>query len=550
MESQSKSSDLPRFTELPAFDPHRKSFECKHEDAANPPINSKAQELFEQAQARDDWHLTVENASSEGRAKIAADMAHLYGEAMKLGHWKAQYNLATMYLDGYGVPRNGDEALRLTEDLMKQGIPAAWDLMGTLYMNGAGPLKADPTVAYAFWQRAADMGSMRAQTFLGEKLDADHDEPPTFWGNQVIGRKMLECAHAQGSGEAAYELGVSLNHDGRAASSTEKAAAAFSRALQVLHEGVKFGSQLCAGYLESAFRSGDALVGNAKDPSRSERYEAISDRMHSDRHLKLPNLDKVLPLPPAQLPKWDSKPDSLIDAAKGVRVIPKLPQSSSNLFPTNHRAHQPFGTTLAVPPHLANIPTLPGFTSVLADSPGSTGLARALIGGYWQAKALPGTAQNSPYVSSLRRAFGNVPPLRFEEGERMQLTIDNSNLPHEDIAHSLVTWHFAGWSAPMHEPQDWLAKAGSVRAIDAATDIGCPGDRVCIATGIWQPYVLDEAHPMHALFGTALFTDAWKWQAFVQEGHPMPSLQAMGLPLEDAQVDWRLMQRTALGFDV
>lgn len=100
MESQSKNADLPRFTELPAFDPHRKSFECKAEAAANPPISERAQEVFEQAQARDDWRLTVENVSEEGRAKIAADMARIYGEAMKLGHWKAQYNLATNHVPG------------------------------------------------------------------------------------------------------------------------------------------------------------------------------------------------------------------------------------------------------------------------------------------------------------------------------------------------------------------------------------------------------------------------------------------------------------------
>lgn len=33
--------------------------------------------------------------------------------------------------------------------------------------------------------------------------------------------------------------------------------------------------------------------------------------------LKLPNLDEVLPLPPAPLPAWDGNVQTLIDAAKG-----------------------------------------------------------------------------------------------------------------------------------------------------------------------------------------------------------------------------------------
>jgi hypothetical protein len=319
--------DLPRFTELPAFNPHRKEFECKHEAEANPAIGTEAQQLFEQALALDNWELWYEQIDHKG-------MARLYAQAMKLGHWKAQLNLAQMYLEGRGVEFNPDEALRLTEDLMRQGVPAAWHRMGSLYMMGAGPLRQDATVAYAFWQRAAEMGSMESQAFIGNKLRGNHDEPPSFWGNWPIGRKMMECAFAQGSAEGAYLLGLELN-------AGAESPADYRRALEVMHEGVKRGNEDCAKYLFASFRGGDPLVGRAKDPSREDRYHAISERLRLDHHLKLPNLDRVLPLPPAALPHWNSDPDTLIDAAKGVRLAPQPLTTSAHQLPPGHALQVP-----------------------------------------------------------------------------------------------------------------------------------------------------------------------------------------------------------------
>jgi hypothetical protein len=59
---------------------------------------------------------------------------------------------------------------------------------------------------------------------------------------------------------------------------------------------------------------------------------------------------------------------------------------------------------------------------------------------------------------------------------------------------------------------------------------------------------LDAEHLLSKVFSAAPLNDGWKWQAFVQEGQALPSLSAMGI--EDAQVDWRLMQVTELGFVV
>jgi hypothetical protein len=156
------------------------------------------------------------------------------------------------------------------------------------------------------------MGSMESQAFIGEKLSGNHDEPPTFWGNWPVARTMMECSFEQCSAEGAYLLGLSLN--ARAESPKD-----YRYALGVMHEGVKRGYRECATYLFASFDLGDPIVGRAKDPFRARRYKAISERLRLDHHLKLPNLDRVLPLPPAPLPHWNSDPDTLIDEAKGVR---------------------------------------------------------------------------------------------------------------------------------------------------------------------------------------------------------------------------------------
>jgi TPR repeat protein len=537
---------LPRNMKIGSFDPHRKEFVCVHEADKVPPIDAIAQEWFEQGLV-----LSTEGLPRKDRNfKLATE---LWQKAVERKHWKALINLASMYANGsgydtdsqfnpaYQVERDDEKAVLLVEQGMNWGIPAAFDLVGTLHMEGRG-VNQDSSRAYAFWQLAANMGSASAMAYIGTKTQATYDNPKEgFWGNRKIALQMLECGMAQGNAAAAFEFGVTTNGDDKALDED------YGRALLALHSAVKWGHEEAAGYLGSAFRTGKPLVGNAVDRARGERYSMLGKALRLNADLRFPNLDKAIPLPPAPLPKWDGDLDTLVAAAQGVREIPKPKQTSSSYL-QGHRAYLPPGTALQVPAQLSRIPVLPGYTSILADRPGSTGLARAQVGGYWQAKVLPATANESPYVSSLRKALRELPPLRFEEGERMQITMGNTNLLHEDMTHYLVEWHFVGRPAAMHESQDWLAQAGTVRAIAKATDTLCKGNQPCPQSGIWQPYFLDAEHLLSKVFSAAPLNDGWKWQAFVQEGQALPSLSAMGI--EDAQVDWRLMQVTELGFVV
>jgi uncharacterized protein len=490
-------SQLPRFTQLEAFDPHRPSFECKHEASVNPAITPEAEALFQQALA-----LTSHDLWPKQRDYPKA--AALYEQAMKLGHWKAQFNLAGAYLHGTGVTQDIEKAILLTEDLMRKGVPAAWDNMGAYYMGGVGGLKQDATVAYAFWQKAADMGSMSAQTYLGEKLLGSHDEPPSFWGNRSIGLRMLECAFAQGFGKAAYELGLTIGNTDHE----------YDRALKVLHEGVKQGSEDSANSLFASFDAGDALVKNFKDRARAERYSILGDALFTNRDLRFPNLDKVLPLPPARLPMWDGKKESLINAAKAVVPAPAVsPQpASSPASQRSGRAHIPEEWTL---PERPQIEIAAQFESASVPETG-----------YWIARLA------HPATPAQMRWNSEQVPQRYQRGE----LFDRSRAGLED-ADGRVLFHFAGKLIPSGEleppAEHPLVARGIARYGDLPDPpVQCKGHAPCPQTGVWVASVADD-HPMAAVF------NQWHRQAYVLKDAAFPQPKALHLDIEARDVRWQ-----------
>ncbi|WP_243712492.1 SEL1-like repeat protein [Burkholderia pyrrocinia] len=359
---------LPRNMSLDAFNPHRETFDCVHEAAVVPAVDPEADRWNQQA-------MKMTSALLWPNQRDYAGAVALWSKAAERKHWKAMLNLANAYAQGLGVDRNTERAVQITEQGMKLGIPAAYDLMGTYYMNGVG-VKQDASRAYAFWQLAADKGSPSAMAYLGGKMDALYDDPKAgFWGNRKIALQMLECAVAQGNGRAAYELGTTIAGDRAELSENNE------RALKTLHAGVKFGSAESAGWLSASFGKGDALVGHVKDEARAERYGVLADRLERDPDLRLPNLDKVVPLPPAKLPKWDGNKETLINAAKVVMSAPATP-SKVAVHPVSlgtGRAHVPDGYMLpATPP---------------AGVPPQAETTAAPVGGYWLAQLTYPTAE-------------------------------------------------------------------------------------------------------------------------------------------------------------
>ncbi|TFE47217.1 sel1 repeat family protein [Paraburkholderia dipogonis] len=492
-------SDLPRYEKLPLFNPHRTNFTCVYQDQHVPRVDPQAELRFQQA-------LALDNPDIYYKDRDYPKIYQLYQQAAHRNHWKAMLNIASLVLSDYAVPEHDPEvAVRWVEKAMQLGVPDAYDMMGTYHQNGT-IRGGDATSAYAFFQRAAEMGSPSAQTFLGYKIAGTYDDPNgEFWGNRTIGTQMLECAFAQSYGLAAYRLGFLY--------AGEYSVAEKTRARTVLQEGIKLGCAECASKLAVEFRGtylndGTSLVDQA-DKARAERYSQLGNALeHYQGRLKLPNLDKVLPLPPAPLPKWDGNKQTLIDAAKAV-IPPAKPKSESHAA-LQGREQMPEGhgvMSLAESPYMVH------------------GDQRVPESGYWLALfRTPRTprAQFTPARSGR--------PEHYQAGERFEPATMTS------LSHETMQWHYLGEARQLPPSREMflahMVRAGWLREISASTPIRqCAGYQRCPQQGIWEGRVAG-AHPLAFLYNT------WTQQAFVDQGQSFPDPRDRSLDVDRHDVLW------------
>jgi TPR repeat protein len=502
------TADLPRNVKLPLFNPHRPDFTCTVEAEKVPPIDAQADAWFLEArelEAPDTWE------EDRDYQKIV----QLTRQAAERRHWKAMLNLASLYLEKRDPQHGVLDALALVEDAMRLGIPAAYDRMGTYYMNGIG-VQGDATKAFAFWQKAAEMGSPQAMTYLGEKMDATWDNPREgFWANAPVATKMLECALAQGYGKAAHQLYYSRAwphaSDGTRTGPRNTTTKAY--ALQTLQEGLKLGCADCALTLWLKFDHADDLADMLVphlDKARSERYRVFYEALDWNPSLLFPNLDKVLPLPPASLPPWDGDKDVLIDAAKGVTPRTAPPKQTA--------ASQRTGRY-----------TLDAAYD-FRPSDDKTDSAAAPFGGYWRPTA--------PRESELVRAYvDSIPPGLYRPGESFERPRYPDGAGQGQIS-GLI------WQRMLTVPHDQNAvhpKTAPSHSREVAAPEWhtlCRSEAPCPVSGIWQPWVA-PGHPLeHAI------NQAWR-QLWRTEGQAFPHPQRDWLlPLEPDDVTWHLMDST------
>jgi len=508
MKHDSQDKALPRFTKLEAFNPHRLDFACKHEANVNPSISAEAEALFQQA-------LMLDNHELWPQQRDYVKIAVLYEQAMNLGHWKAQFNLAGLYLTGVGVLQDLEKAIALTEDLMQKGVPAAWDNMGAYYMGGVGPLEQDATVAYAFWQKAADMGSMAAQTYIGAKLMAASDQSPEAWANRRVGMKMLECAYAQGYGRAGYELGLDYTVQSHG-DKTKKASA-----LRYFHGAAKLGSERAANFLGSDFGASSLSTINVVtelDKFRSERYMVIGNALYRNPDLRFPNLDKVLPLPPAKLPIWDGNEETLINAAKAV--VPKPTTPPRPVAPPAPvrigRASAPEGWRL---PDKSQQSVAPQYESTAAP-----------LGGYWIARLMRSVTERHQAWNAAQV------PLRYEQGEFFDRS--RPGLRDDD---GRIQFHYLGQSVEQALPPAMTEHPLVARGIGRYGDLAllpreCNGQFPCPQTGIWSASV-SQSHPSSSVF------NQWHRQAYVTRGSSFPDPKAGHLAIGREELTWYWLEQ-------
>lgn len=268
-------------------------FNCTKEADHIPPRDPEAEQLYQHAR----W-LRRNNLLKDDPAVYPA-IERLVRIATAHGHDKANLALRGMLKNGQAQSRNPiKESVDLVEDLIQRGIPGGYHDMGNYLMQGYGVV-GDFDLGKRYYRKAADLGSPDAQYLIGDKLIDTRRHPPEV---VVIGLQMLRCAAEQGHAEAALDLGVYIYE--------EKP----KEAMEAYQMGAKAGNSQCASRMVDGFTITDPNIGfymgqTQADPERARRYKIIWKFLSDYDYLgpKVPEIDGIVPLPPAKLPPWDGK---------------------------------------------------------------------------------------------------------------------------------------------------------------------------------------------------------------------------------------------------
>lgn len=260
------------------------AFTCTHQADHLPSLDPQADSLFRYARFLE----------KQDGPKDFNEVARYYRIAAAHGHYKANQNLQSLISDGLAdSPDAPKETVALAVRLIQQGIPAGYYDIGHYLETGYG-LGQDAEMALRYFRKAADLGNPEAQTYVAQLL-SPLDKAPE------IARQMRQCATDQGFGEAASTLGIDLSGD-----------KLYPDAVKAFQKGVEAGSVQSASFLGNGFKAppqSDGLyyLALSNDPERSQRYRAILEFLRSNdgRNPKVPDIDKIVPLPPAKLPPWD-----------------------------------------------------------------------------------------------------------------------------------------------------------------------------------------------------------------------------------------------------
>jgi len=134
--------------------------------------------------------------------KDDAKALHWFELAAQQGVPWAEYETATMYINGEGTAPDATRAMMWYRAAARDGVMVANYDIGYAYLNGEGVAK-DPLEAAKWFRIAADGGERRAQYFLGlmyrDGIGVPQDYPQAL--------KLLRAAAAQRVAPAAYALG-------------------------------------------------------------------------------------------------------------------------------------------------------------------------------------------------------------------------------------------------------------------------------------------------------------------------------------------------------
>ena len=294
-QEQQRKTQMAQLEQLAALE-----FTCKKEEL--PPLSEETQQLYNYALYHDLHNMWTGDKGDE----VWNGLARYYRIAAANGDYKA--NVRLQYLLNTGristdMPQT--EVHNLNEELAKQ-LPATayYNLYG--YLDVGYGVHTEEGGKYAYLRKAADLGSREAQYTVAEMLADIEDSEETqeaFKYRLELVKQLRTCASEQGLGDASSNLGSSF-----------KLSKKYAEAVKSYHQGVKNGDSISASVLKRAFSqktSKDSFdfLDLALDEERSRRYDIIWNYLAKYDYLqpKVPDLDEIVPLPPAKLPKWDGK---------------------------------------------------------------------------------------------------------------------------------------------------------------------------------------------------------------------------------------------------
>ena len=273
-------------------------FTCVHEK--RPPLSEETQQLYNYALHRDLNHMWP-GQKEDG---FWDELLPYYRIAAANGDYKANVRLQFLLSDGWTkVPyiEAETEVHKLYKMLHKQLPATAYYLLKGYIEDGYG-VSAPPDSELAFLRKAADMGNREAQYTLGQMISSLDDEETRELRLKLM-MKLYRCASEQGQGNASYWLGMFLPDYHK-----------YDEAVRAYHQGVKNGNYLSAFILSNAFKVGKERGSNdfldvETDEERARRYGIIDSYLSTYEFMSptVPDLDDIVPLPPAPLPAWDGK---------------------------------------------------------------------------------------------------------------------------------------------------------------------------------------------------------------------------------------------------
>ncbi|KAB8310440.1 sel1 repeat family protein [Rouxiella chamberiensis] len=265
----------------------RLAFTCKHETI--PGASADADVLFKYAR----W-LQVNNQLKKDGA-VDKQTERLYRIAAANGHFKANINLQNGTMRSR-FELSSAELLRMSQQLIDAKVATGYYFVAIYLNNGAAGLQQNTDMALRYYRKAADEGSAQAQAYVGEKLSLSNMA-------QDISQQLRRCAAEQGEGVAARFLAVDLKGEEQ-----------YKAAVEAFQLGVAAGDSNSASFLASGFNGPEPTdtldyMGQQKDSERASRYDKIWKLLsdYSYAHPKVPEINDIVPLPPAPLPAWDGK---------------------------------------------------------------------------------------------------------------------------------------------------------------------------------------------------------------------------------------------------